>query len=277
MIPIFRIKKNDNNKYYIVAVVTGINMTIMYSNNSLISGLLNMTVSELEVKLISLGADYAIEDISYFDNYDKVTTAIEELNNIYTANVTADKSQSTEYQDFINIVQQWQEKHIYAVHQLVIYDRKLYLCNKEHESVSFLDDLNNGKWLLSSFVGSATTTTIKVGSVKLGQDISVVNSGTDANVVLDFVLPKGQDGDSAYDVAVKNGYKGSESDWVSSLNNSAVKRFNNKYEFPNIGSAVYLYIDTSENKIYRWDNELKKYYCTGSDYNDITVINGGNA
>jgi hypothetical protein len=278
MIPIFRTKKNDNtNKYYIVAVVTGINMTIMYSNNALISGLLNITDSELQAKLSVLGAETTIEDISYFDDYERITNAIKELNNIYIANVTVDKNQEYEYQDFSNIVQQWKEKHIYVINQLIIYERKLYLCVQEHESSVFNDDLKNGKWLLSSFVGAGATTSVKVGKVAAGNEVSVVNSGTEADVVLDFVIPKGKDGASTYEIAVRNGYTGTEAEWIESLNTSPLRRFNSKYEFPNIGATAYLYIDLRENKLYRWDSNFKKYYCVGSNYNDITVIDGGNA
>lgn len=95
MIPIFRIKKNKDNKYYIVAIVAGINMTIMYSNNALISGLLNITDSELQAKLSSLGSKSSIEDMSYFDDYELAINAAKELNNIYIANVTTNMNQNT--------------------------------------------------------------------------------------------------------------------------------------------------------------------------------------
>lgn len=277
MIPIFRIKKNNDNKYYIVAIVAGINMTIMYSNNALISGLLNITDSELQAKLSSLGSKSSIEDMSYFDDYELAINAAKELNNIYIANVTTDTNKEYEYQDFANIVQQWKKNNIYMVNQLVIHESKLYLCVNEHESSVFNDDLKNGKWLLSSFVGAGATTSVKVGKVTTGNELSIVNSGTEADVVLDFVIPKGTDGASTYEIAVRNGYDGTEAEWIESLNSSPLKKFNSKYEFPNIGVSAYLYMDSRENKLYRWDNTLKKYYCTGSDYNDITAINGGNA
>lgn len=52
---------------------------------------------------------------------------------------------------------------------------------------------------------------------------------------------------------------------------------NNITEFPNIGNEKNVYIAKEENKTYRWDDENLKYYCIGSDYNDIKIINGGNA
>lgn len=42
--------------------------------------------------------------------------------------------------------------------------------------------------------------------------------------------------------------------------------------FPNIGKPEYIYIDTLTNKTYRWDDVNLKYYCIGSDYNDIELI-----
>ena len=46
-------------------------------------------------------------------------------------------------------------------------------------------------------------------------------------------------------------------------------------EFPSIGQPGKLYIDKSANKTYRWDEELFRYLCVGSDYEAITVIDGG--
>ena len=47
--------------------------------------------------------------------------------------------------------------------------------------------------------------------------------------------------------------------------------------FPNIGNENNIYIDTSQNACYRWDSQSLKYYCYGSNYNDINIINGGSS
>lgn len=44
--------------------------------------------------------------------------------------------------------------------------------------------------------------------------------------------------------------------------------------FPTIGKANNLYIDSSQNVSYRWDNTSLKYYAVGNDYKDIAVIQG---
>ncbi len=53
--------------------------------------------------------------------------------------------------------------------------------------------------------------------------------------------------------------------------------FDSRFHFPNIGDVNVLYGDTTENKLYRYDPDDGKYYCVGSDYNDITAIDGGHA
>jgi len=55
------------------------------------------------------------------------------------------------------------------------------------------------------------------------------------------------------------------------------QQYATKHEFPNIGNEGVLYTDIGENKTYRWDNNQLKYYCVGSNYEDIKIINGGNA
>ena len=44
--------------------------------------------------------------------------------------------------------------------------------------------------------------------------------------------------------------------------------------FPTIGSSECIYIDTTANKIYRWDDANLKYFTVGSDYNEIEIIDG---
>lgn len=46
---------------------------------------------------------------------------------------------------------------------------------------------------------------------------------------------------------------------------------------PNSGWEKDIFLDTTNNKIYRWDTTDMKYFCIGSNYDDIEVINGGSA
>ena len=48
-------------------------------------------------------------------------------------------------------------------------------------------------------------------------------------------------------------------------------------QFSLIGEEKYLYIDSSTNKSYRWDDTDLKYYCVGSDYSQINIIDGGSS
>lgn len=43
-------------------------------------------------------------------------------------------------------------------------------------------------------------------------------------------------------------------------------------DLPSIGDSKVTYIVKGENKTYRWDDVNLKYFCIGSDYNDIEVI-----
>lgn len=53
--------------------------------------------------------------------------------------------------------------------------------------------------------------------------------------------------------------------------------YTNRFEFPNVGTTGFLYIDKSEGASYYWDEERAHYFIAGTDYNNITVITGGNA
>lgn len=45
-------------------------------------------------------------------------------------------------------------------------------------------------------------------------------------------------------------------------------------QFPTVGNEGSIYIDTTENKAYRFSESELKYYVIGSDYNDVKIING---
>lgn len=45
--------------------------------------------------------------------------------------------------------------------------------------------------------------------------------------------------------------------------------------FPNIGDIKNIYVDTTMDLIYRWNDRQLKYYMLGRDYNDIKIIDGG--
>lgn len=61
------------------------------------------------------------------------------------------------------------------------------------------------------------------------------------------------------------------------VDNTKILQFSSIYEFPNRGDTGKIYIDTSENATYRWDEAASKYYCVGRDYTQIDTISGGAA
>lgn len=64
--------------------------------------------------------------------------------------------------------------------------------------------------------------------------------------------------------------------WVE-LNESPVISKDTIYSFPTVGNAKHIYVATKDNRTYRWDDGDMKYYCIGSDYNEIQLINCGGA
>lgn len=54
-------------------------------------------------------------------------------------------------------------------------------------------------------------------------------------------------------------------------------RYPSVYNFPNIGVEGALYVDISDNSIYRWDRSNNRYFCVGRDWTEIRVIEGGSA
>ena len=98
------------------------------------------------------------------------------------------------------------------------------------------------------------------------------------HIELQIAGRRGRDGKSAYEVAVDNGFEGTEQEWLDSLvSDVAMISYPTHYEFPNIGRDNVGYVATEENRLYRWDSTDQRYYCIGSDINDIKVIDGGNA
>lgn len=56
-----------------------------------------------------------------------------------------------------------------------------------------------------------------------------------------------------------------------------VLSFASIYDFPNIGKTATIYVDESENRLYRFDTVANTYYCVGSNWEDIEKIDCGNA
>lgn len=85
-------------------------------------------------------------------------------------------------------------------------------------------------------------------------------------------------GYSAYEIAVLHGFKGTEEEWLKSLNHLVLEvSFPTYNDLPRPGDPQTAYIVTGENAAYRWDEKELTYYCIGRDYNEITKIDGGTA
>lgn len=56
-----------------------------------------------------------------------------------------------------------------------------------------------------------------------------------------------------------------------------VLEYASSLQFPAVGKERTIYVDQENNKIFRWDDDNIKYYCIGSDYENIKIINCGDA
>ena len=63
----------------------------------------------------------------------------------------------------------------------------------------------------------------------------------------------------------------------SKTGSKEVEAHDTSFEFPNQGQEDVLYIERLKNKAWQWDPISMTYQCVGSDYSEITIINGGNA
>lgn len=54
---------------------------------------------------------------------------------------------------------------------------------------------------------------------------------------------------------------------------ASIEQYVNKSYFPNVGKESTIYVDAENNTLYRFDTDTKTYYCVGSNYKDIKIIN----
>lgn len=108
------------------------------------------------------------------------------------------------------------------------------------------------------------------------------------------VVADSDDNNGIYYLANASAYT-SEASWLKIADQRAIDALNERIDqitggggggavqvealanLPNVGSENTVYFVKNENATYRWDEAGLKYYCTGRDYQEIKVINGGNA
>ena len=120
-------------------------------------------------------------------------------------------------------------------------------------------------------------TTVDINITMPQVDTEIVADVQEVEFNLEISGRDGKDGKSAYEIAVEHGFIGTEQEWLDSLKADSMVSYATHYNFPNIGEENVGYIATEEHRIYRWDGTDLKYYCIGSDYNEIKTLDGGNA
>lgn len=114
-------------------------------------------------------------------------------------------------------------------------------------------------------------------TIQQGSLTAADGSGLSHRLYFDFVTRIGIDGKDGITPHI-----GSDGNWWIGTQNTNIpteglRSFETHHNFPNIGNPNMLYMDKQANKLYRWDTDTLHYYIIGSNYDDIEIIDGGNA
>lgn len=115
-------------------------------------------------------------------------------------------------------INNWSANTLYKVGNLIINETTLYQCNTEHTSAETFDGTESANWIvLTGEKGDkgddGISPTVSVEQTDTGCTVTV----TDASGTTTANLTNGTDGKSAYELAVQNGYTGTEEEWLTSL------------------------------------------------------------
>ena len=88
---------------------------------------------------------------------------------------------------------------------------------------------------------------------------------------------RGDDGTDIYDFWIAHGNSGTMEEFLAAITNEPVVFVDALAELPAVGIPDRVYVCRSSNQSYRWDDTETRYRIIGSDYNEIDVINGGEA
>ena len=118
-------------------------------------------------------------------------------------------------------INNWSALTDYVVGDLIINDTTLYQCNTNHTSGETFDENESANWtVLSGEKGvkgeDGFSPTVTATIVSNGVDLTIVDKNGTQNVGIRNGTD-GNDGKSAYEIAIQNGYTGTEKEWLESL------------------------------------------------------------
>ena len=121
-------------------------------------------------------------------------------------------------------INDWSAQTDYVVGNLVINGTTLYQCNTNHTSGETFDETESANWTaLSGMQGEkgddGFSPTVTATVVSNGVDLTIVDKNGTQNVGIRNGTDgtDGNEGKSAYEIAVQNGYTGTEEEWLTSL------------------------------------------------------------
>lgn len=127
-------------------------------------------------------------------------------------------------------IAEWASGNTYTAGNLIIYESTIYKCSEAHLSVTEFDstkwtsltgtkgdkgdtgvDGQNGVSPIITLTTTDTGVTITITDINGTQDIDLLNGADGINGT------NGDDGKSAYQIAINNGFEGTEQEWIESL------------------------------------------------------------
>lgn len=118
-------------------------------------------------------------------------------------------------------INNWSVSTDYVIGDLIINDTTLYQCNTNHTSAETFDENESANWTALSgekgekgYDGFSPTVTATI--VSNGVDLTIVDKNGTQNVGIRNGTD-GNDGKSAYELAIEGGYSGTEEEWLDSL------------------------------------------------------------
>lgn len=103
----------------------------------------------------------------------------------------------------------------------------------------------------------------------LGNYFSINNQSLNLENLIDI------NGLREFNVGIRKVINNKMSDAINS--GLKIQTFTSKLELPAVGDGKTIYINTTDKEIWLWDARLLKFYCFGSDYHNIKIIDGGSS
>lgn len=167
-----------------------------------------------------------------------------------------------------------EKEEIIATREIIDDSPEIIITNR---SAIYVRAYINSSWTPWTTFGGSTSTTgesSSTGSVTLTEPVNFEKIYSYIDGRLSFTSARPEIGPYGLQVEITGTYN--EAPYDPSYNVYGVAASGIEYstvgDFPEIGDPQKLYIVTSENRLYRWSDVDGRYWCIGTNYNEITHI-----